>query len=252
MSRASAERLAHWPRLSAGKLVLLFAAIGLSIGLFATLRLAAVVAATPESLWFAENPRLVDPALSVAPSTQSRAEALARLLDEPSLIRGRLPACHSVLDPTADPGPAGTASDARCQEVIDAALRAAPSSGELWLFKAAVFVRSADIGAPAFAALRNSYRTAPREGWIASARVILGLRLWPFLPADLQASVRGDLALVLANDLAQPLADAYAGDFSLRRVAAPALQSLPKDLMDRFVSAVKSSVRSAAPAGSGD
>jgi len=93
-------------------------------------------------------------------------------------------------------------------------------------------------------ALRNSYRTAPVEGWVASERVVLGLRLFPALPPDLQDGVRSDLALVLRETgLSQPLVDAYAGDALLRSAASAPLHALPADAMQGFVRMVQAAVR---------
>jgi hypothetical protein len=234
------------PSRSAQRLVLLLTAIGLSIGVLTTARLAAVVTATPTDRWFAQDARLVDPSLIVAPSMQGRADALAHIIPDASLFRGRLPICLAAIEGA----PASDATLLKCLDAIDQALGAAPASAELWLFKATMLLKSGNYGQETQAALRNSYETGPREGWIASGRVVLGLRIWAFLPSDLQDSVRGDLELVLDNNLTGSVAEAYATDLALRRAAVPALQALPNDMVDKFVSAVRSSLRAGPDAGS--
>jgi hypothetical protein len=220
------------------KVVLALTALGLAVGLVATVRLAAVVAATPPERWLAQDARLIDPSLTVTAPTQALAEQLSRFIGDPNLVRGRLARCSG-----SQGEPVLTAADrGACLAAIDDALRAAPSSSELWLFRATVLARSSDFGDELLAALRNSYVTGAREGWIASGRVVLALRLWFFLPPDLQDRAREDLALVLANNLGAPLARSYVADPAMRRAAMPALQSLPSDLMDRFVWATRDAI----------
>lgn len=129
--------------------------------------------------------------------------------------------------------------------LIDTALGADPSNGELWLYKVTSrLVRQRKLGSVSFDALRNSYFAAPIEGWIAAERVILGLRLYPVLPEDLQALVDRDLRLVLkSGQLAQRLIEAYASDSSLRAAATVPLRALPADLMSRFVKRIYSVIR---------
>jgi hypothetical protein len=221
------------------KIVLALTALGLAVCILATARLAAVVAATPPERWLAQDTRLIDLSVRVSPSTEVLAEQLSRLIGDPSLLRGRLARCSGEQgQPVVPP-----AEREACLAAIDDALRAAPSSSELWLFRATTLARSSDFGDALLAALRNSYTTGPREGWVASGRVVLALRLWFFLPPDLQDSARGDLALVLANNLAEPLARSYVADPAMRRAALPALQSLPSDLMDRFVWATRDAIQ---------
>lgn len=245
MSPKPANASANRPSRSARRLVLLLTAIGLSISVLTTARLAAVVAATPTDRWFAQDARLVDPSLVVAPSMQGRADALAHVIPDANLFRGRLPVCLAAIGDAAPDAPLR-----QCLEAIDQALKAAPASAELWLLKATMLLKAGNYGEETQAALRNSYETGPREGWIASGRVVLGLRIWAFLPSDLQDSVRGDFKLVLENNLAEAVADAYATDLALRRAALPALQGLPNEMVDKFVSAVRSSLRTGPGIGS--
>ncbi len=101
---------------------------------------------------------------------------------------------------------------------------------------------SGEFGAPMLDALRHSFVTMPREGWVASERVVLGMKLYPLLPADLQRHVQSDLRIVLASTpLATPLVEAYPADLALRRAAASALLAVPPELLDRFVTLIHES-----------
>jgi hypothetical protein len=153
--------------------------------------------------------------------------------------------CFESSSPVGSPQNGSQATDtAACFGKIDAALRAAPASGELWLFKASKLASEGQFGEPMMNALRNAYRTTPAEGWIASERVILGLKLFPALAPDLQARVRSDLDLVLRDTrLAQPLVDAYLANQALRAAATTPLNELPTDAMQRFVSRVRAVAR---------
>src|SRR5947209_5684107 len=168
----------------ARRIVLCVLFAGAVMGLIATLRLAAVVAATPARLWLVEYPRLVDLSAPPPQSVSERADALAQYLRDAALFSARAKACAHINDlPRVPP----------CLAVIDDALRASPSSGELWLFRARVVLQSSGLDEPFLFALRRSYQSAPREGWIAAERVVLGLRLYPLLPPDLQRRAESDL-----------------------------------------------------------
>jgi hypothetical protein len=195
------------------------AIFGFIVGVTAVARLGVVVAATPPAVWLDGYPRFVDLSLPIDPSRASLADAAANLVQDPALIRARLGLCQQRSDAE---DPAG-----QCIRVVDDALRAAPSSGELWLFKADRLMRAGQL-AGSLAALRQSYRMAPREGWIASARVVLGLQLYPLLPRDLQVATTDDLALVLElEEFLPPLRDAYGRDAALRAASVKAIDDLP-------------------------
>jgi hypothetical protein len=215
--------------------ILIVVAIGLVVGAFATARLGVVVAATPRSLLFDETLRFADPAVPIEPGLAVRAEGIASRIADPGLFRARIGFCR----PEADGSGSGV-DYRRCLAGIDDALRAAPALGELWLFKATVRIHSGRFDDETLAALRNAYRTAPREGWIAAARTILGLRLYPVLPADLQARVGDDLVMVLGHPhLSKRVAEAYAADFTLRESGGAVIRDLPPDLLYTFVGLVR-------------
>ena len=222
----------------ARRIVLALAFAGLVVTAIATVRLGAVVAATPARLWLIEYPRLVDLAEPADESTRSLAEWLVRFLDDPDLLRARIGVCAEIAGAR---GP-NTGLES-CLAVLDDALRANPSSGELWLFRASLLFYANELGPPIATALRYSYRTSPREGWLAAERILLGLRLYPLLPTDLQADVRSDLEMVMSNaTFALPLLETYPRDPALRRAAAEALRDLRPDLLNKFVDMVRSYV----------
>lgn len=228
---------------AAWRLTLLMVVVGIGVSTVATMRLAAVVAASPVAVWSIVYPRLVDATVPVDPETQSRALWLSGLISDPALFRSELPLCLGDADVQTE-GQTANGNGGNCLALIDDALRAAPSNGELWLFKASMMISRGDFGESTFNALRNSFRVAPVEGWIASGRVVLGLRLYSALPADLQDRVDQDLRLVLRfPTLVRPLAEAYASDSLLRASAAPVLRGLPGDLMQAFVGNIQSVLR---------
>lgn len=214
-----------------------FGLVCLFIGSVAVVRLAAVVAATPAARLLVDTPQLVDPALPVSERTRARADFLSHLVSDAKLAPAILAACTT--SPGATEGSEEASASpvpAACLDAIDGVLDAAPYSGELWLYRAAVLVSSGDVGPDAMTALRRSYLTTRREGWIASGRVVLGLRLYPLLPADLRQSVRGDLAIVAANPaLAAPVIAAYRTDVGLHRVVESTLGPLPALVLDDYV-----------------
>ena len=228
--------------------VLALAVVGISVGTLATLRLAAVVSGTPVNLWLESYPRLLGGKVQEATGWRSRAESLAPLLGDPALMRAQLETCLAY----GESGSARAANSADCVKGIDNALQLAPFSGELWLEKARQLLLGGEFGEPVFETLRVAYRVAPREGWIASGRVVLGLRMFPLLPSDLQGRVKDDLGIVLANEqLSAPLVDAYAKDLTLRRAAAGAFVDLPAAQMAEFSEMVHDRLELAEPKPNG-
>lgn len=223
-------------KISPRSLVLVLAVLGLSVGALATLRLAAVVLATPTTLWLQSYPRLLDGGRQDDAGWRSRAKSLTPLLNDPALMRARLEICV----PESETDAARAAESGSCLLEIDNALRLTPTAADLWLVKAHLLLAGGEFGEPVFDALRVSYRVAPREGWIAAGRVVIGLRIFPLLPADLQDRVKHDLAIVLTYPtLSAPLVEAYTSDLTLRRAAAPALVDLPDQQFAAFAEIVR-------------
>lgn len=220
--------------ISSRNLVLGLATVGLILGALATVRLGAVVSATPASLWLDPYPRLVDPNASIDEGTRDRAVVLARVLGDPGLLRGAIDNCIRGGGST---GADGTSEE--CLATIDSALRTVPSSGELWLQKARLLLVSEGLGEPVYDSLRNSYRVAPKEAWIAASRVVVGLRIYAALPDDLKEHVRNDMALVMQRrNLSAAVVAVYANDPSFREAARPALEVLSPELVSAFAELV--------------
>jgi hypothetical protein len=230
----------HTPRLSTSRaLAIAWIGVGLVVILGSAVRLALVVTATPRSIWLDEYPRLADPARVVAAATTQRADFLAGLINDPALVSARVGECTVISGPS---GP-DTGALAGCLAVIAAGQAGSPTSGELWTFRAAALAGSGNFGPDFRDALGNSYRVASREGWIAAGRVVLGMRLYPLLPAELQNDVVHDLHRILRYpELSQTLVDQYVVDPALREAGAQALRSLPADEIVEFVGRVRHSL----------
>lgn len=210
----------------------------------ASLRLAAVVLATPSAFWLVEFAPTLQVGIVVDPATKARANRLASVIRDPQLAMARFPDCEVA---RADTPARAPTSVVYCANVIDAGLTAAPILGEFWLRKAELIAGQGYEDSSLFEAMRNSYLTAPREGWIAGTRVVLGLRLFRILPDELKKSLIGDLVLVAGDhSLSGTLVQAY--------IADPAVRATLLDLLDQIPSPQKStlleSVRAAAGTGS--
>jgi hypothetical protein len=221
------------PDQSARQIVVAGAIAVLVIVIFASARLGAVVLATPLQQWADENPPLFDPAVKVASGTAQFARRLSQEISDAGVFRG----LQSVCFPEE---PAKESDYASCLEQVDAALAAAPSSGELWYLKASVLALDGQFGAPLVDALRNSYVTARAEGAVAAQRVILGLRLFEILPDDLRAAATADLQIISAvQNLLRPFAEAYVADDMLRTSATAAIRTLGPDKLWNLFAAVR-------------
>jgi hypothetical protein len=214
------------------RFVLTMTFAGFCIALVAGARLAAMVWATPTAHLLMEDPRLVDTAIADDAAAAKRQLALTRWIDAPRLHVVALSSCLKLMSSVPDASGDGSK---RCQGEIDATLRLMPMSSELWLFKAQLFFRQGQF-APMAEALTQSYRAAPREGWIAAGRVVLGLRVYALLPARLQDLVLEDLKMAIANpDLSTLLVQAYYSDFALRQSAKPVLERLNAQELEEFL-----------------
>jgi len=217
-------------------------ATGATLGLLACLRLAATLADTPSSLWLVEYSPLALAAVSVNERTRERAEQLATTISDPALVTARLAGCRTSPWGGTEAIRSQVVRDAgvECAAVVNDGLLALPVSGELWLKRAMLAAETGEPDDHLFEALRKSFQTAPREGWIAGSRLVIGLRLYSALPEDLKALVTSDLRLVLSDQgLMAPLVDAVVTDEELRRTTLAALASLPVEGQYAFVTAVR-------------
>jgi len=172
-------------------------------------RLAVVVAATPSDLWLSE----FEPVATNQrpPSVDGWAAQAAEWVRDPAIARALIGDCVAQsVTPDAE-------IRERCMDAISYGLAALPASSELWLAQARLLANQGVLDEPFATALRNSYSTGTREGWIASERLPFALRRRAFLPNDLTDDIGGDVALILGNrSLAGPLIQAYIADPFLR------------------------------------
>lgn len=182
-------------------------------------RLALTVAATPTEWWLSEFQPI---------STSERPAATtgwpvraAEWIDDPAIARALIGNCvDQSTVPDAD-------TRERCGAAIDYALAIQPTSSELWLARARLLSNQGILGEEFAEALRNSYTTGMREGWIAAERLPFALRRRQFLPEDFVDAMGGDVALVLTNrSLAGPLIASY--------IADPFLREETWDVIERF------------------
>ena len=212
------------------------------VALAASARLAIVVVATPPAARLIDYPSLLLSAEDVDDRIADRAEWAAGKLSDAALVPARLASCESRLASKRAVGPMEEmlAALEACLAIIDAGLAANPTSGELWMERARLLFQTRQVGDAFAAAFRNSYRTSAREGWIASARVVLGLYTYRLLPADVRSRVIGDLDIVLeTRTLAGPLVATYVSDPAFRSKVLSALDQIPLQKQRRFLSFVK-------------
>ncbi len=172
-------------------------------------RLALVVAATPTDLWLSEFEPTT--ASDHQPATTGWAVRAADWINDPAIARALIGNC---IDQSTVPD---AVFRERCGAAMDYALAIQPTSSELWLAKARLLSNQGILGEEFADALRNSYATGAREGWIAAERLPFALRRRQFLPDDFVNAIGDDVALVLANrSLAGPLVESYIADPFLR------------------------------------
>ena len=211
----------------------------LAVSVLALARLGVSVAAMPPALLLVEPVRYIDPGVRAGPAALARADAAAALVDDAGLIRTRIEHCR--------PGTGMAVDRTTCLGAVDDALRASPSSGELWLLRATLLSQFGEFGEPLSAALRNSYAAAPLEGWIVVPRLGFELSLYPLLPGDLKEQARKDLATVLADTfLANAFAPDYAHNPAMREAGRPAFDTMPPELVARFAAFVRDAAETAA------
>lgn len=216
----------------ARRAILIMTLTCLVAGIVAIARLGVSVASTPHALLLVEPVRYIEPSVHVDSGTLARADAAAAWLDDAGLIRARIEHCRA--------GEGRPVDRAACLAVVDDALRAAPSSGELWLLRASLLAQFDEFGAPFHTALANSFVVAPREGSIVVPRVGLELRLYPILSAELKEQAKTDLGGVLADRVqAHALAAEYARDPAMRAAAKPAFEGISPEIVSRFAAFVR-------------
>jgi TPR repeat protein len=91
-----------------------------------------------------------------------------------------------------------------CIDILHDAVRQFPTDGRLWLELATATADLEGVNNEVIEALRMSYTTALREGWIAKPRQEFVARIWPRLPAEvkkraLEVDLDATQALTLGN-----------------------------------------------------
>jgi hypothetical protein len=207
-------------------------------------RVIATTLATPSAYWLQGSPTLLDDSVEVSAKTLRVAQWVSSLIADASLIRGLQSVCFKPAASVHLPQEQGQTIDiAACLEEIEVALRSAPASCELWIFKASVLASAGKFGEPTINALRNAYYTGRNEGWIASRRVILGIKLFQGLPFELRDAVRSDIKLVLTDErLSQPIVDAYVRDALFRSAAKAVIDKLPTETIQSFEYRVRAAI----------
>jgi hypothetical protein len=220
--------------------ILCLTVFGLGVTVLAMARLAILIGATPPALRLIDFHSLAAAGAPVDDVTQRRAEYAAGLLADAELVPARLAGCR--LGSAASP----QSGDPACLDIVDQGLAAYPSSGELWWERARLLYNQRNLGDAFVDALRKSYRSSPREGWIASSRVLVGLRVYSILPEDLREYVRSDVAAALSSDqYAEPLVAAVASDERLIATVLPIIESLPEGRQQNFLWLVQHHVSNA-------
>lgn len=221
----------------AGISVLLLVAV-----LGAGLRLIGVEATVPPRIWLDELRPLDTNSGDRALTGAAFRHVLESVVADPSFVHDGYAACVQDLKlaETSGEDAIHLAALQDCLAVVDRALRAAPARSELWLERARLLLLLDGSQEEVFRALRVSYRTGPREGWIAVQRIPIALRLWESLPDDLRSSVREDIRLAMSKSaLIASIASLYMKDFSIRTTLVSLLEDTSELSRQRFLEEVK-------------
>lgn len=233
-SRQAADSQRSW--IAGISVLLLFAVLG------AALRLVYVEATVPPGIWLDElrplDTRRSDVGTLVSTEFTRKFEGIVA---DPSFVHGGYAKCVSDIRRAelSDADRAYTTAIQNCLEVLDRALRAAPARPDLWLERARLLLMLDGSQDDVFGALRNSYRTGQREGWVAVKRIPIATRLWANLPEDLRASLREDVRLAMTKTtLIDAVATIYINDFSVRTQLIDLLQETDELAQQRFLEEV--------------
>ena len=214
----------------------------LALMLVATIRLLLVEAVVPSHVWLDELRRLDTKSTAGALVGANFAGGLERAIADPSFVHNAYAGCVRDLKSAEESGVDDAYSDAlrRCLAAVDQALLAAPAQSDLWLERVRLLLLLDGSQEESLGALRNSYRTGPREGWIGVRRIPIALRLWADLPDDLRAAAREDLRLAMTKTvLINAVAATYIKDFSVRTQLVDLLEGTDDLAQQRFLEAVK-------------
>jgi O-antigen ligase len=187
-------------------------------------RIAAVELATPSRLWLAElrpyAPHLPD----VGPMTALGVE-VGHSLGDPFAIYAQAEDCQrlDMIDPNLGFHTDGLLRP--CLNDIDAALRTAPSTGALWLKRAALLADIEGASRAFFSAIANTYRTARYDPTLEPKRLALVLPVWRDVPPKLKLEIARE-ARHPSDYAVRAIASAYVGHPSQRSTISEALAEL--------------------------
>jgi TPR repeat protein len=171
---------------SASKSKLLIIGILLSVvGLLFSMRVLLVEATRPYTLWL-DGVRLFQPGiLAGSPAPLISPRLLKPWITDSSMLQGEYASCLTAVK-TAQSQDNLLIARRACLHVLRAAVSGAPADGKLWLEIAIATAVLDGFGPQAVEALKHSYETAPREGWVAKNRLQFTLINWESLPEEIK------------------------------------------------------------------
>jgi hypothetical protein len=138
---------------------------------------------------------------------------------------------------------AARAARGRCVVEIEKGLRRTPSNGSLWLERADLLLQTGDSGPPLLHALRASFVTARREGWLMHARLIIILRAWPNLPDDIRRDAIGDIDQMLSSEaIVDSLIQMYIQHPAWQPTIGEMVTKLTKERQERFIYLIRAAL----------
>jgi hypothetical protein len=90
-------------------------------------------------------------------------------------------------------------TSAQCTVLLERLVQENPANGRLWLELARVRGRETGVDAKSLAALRNSYKFAPREYWIIKVRTKFALSIWSGLTVELHDLARTEILTAMSD-----------------------------------------------------
>jgi TPR repeat protein len=158
------------------------------VGLLFSMRVLLVEATRPYTLWL-DGIRLFQPgSLTGSPTPLISPQILKPWITDSSMLQGEYASCLNAVKITIAAQNKYNFLIARraCLHVLRAAVSGAPADGRLWLEIAIATAALDGFGPQAVEALKHSYETAPREGWVAKSRLQFTLKNWESLPEKIK------------------------------------------------------------------
>jgi TPR repeat protein len=187
------------------------------VGLISSLRILAVESTVPRSL-ILNKLRLFGVSQARYLSSYVRPEALNGWISDRNFVHQQYLACSRERNDANAGDDLLTMKQSwlHCIEILHDAVRQSPTDGRLWLELATTTADLEGVNNEVIEALRMSYVTAFREGWVAKSRQEFVTTIWPRLPPEVRK-----LALEVDLDAAQALA---LGNVSLSSASSEVVQ----------------------------